>query len=41
MLLLKIGRTKSRKAIKDHYVDMAGYAANAGQIVLGDKNEED
>jgi hypothetical protein len=41
MLLLKVGRTKSRTAIKDHYVDMAGYAAIAGQIVLGDKNEED
>ena len=35
MLLLKIGRTKSRTAVKDHYVDMAGYAAVAGEIVLG------
>ena len=40
MLLLKVGRTKSRTAVKDHYVDMAGYAAIAGQIVLGDKNED-
>ena len=35
MVLLKIGRTKSRKAVKDHFVDMAGYAAIAGDIVLG------
>lgn len=39
MVLLKIGRTKSRKAVKDHFVDMAGYAAIAGDIVLGGKNE--
>jgi hypothetical protein len=38
MVLLKIGRTKSRKAVKDHFVDMAGYAAIAGDIVLGGKN---
>ena len=35
MILLKIARTKSRTAVKDHYVDMAGYAAIAGEIVLG------
>lgn len=40
MILLKIGRTKSRKAVKDHFVDMAGYAAIAGDIVLGGKNDK-
>tara|TARA_R110001592_G_C12926266_1_gene729006 strand:- start:530 stop:823 length:294 start_codon:yes stop_codon:yes gene_type:complete len=41
MILLKIGRTKSRKAVKDHFVDMAGYAAIAGDIVLGGKNDKE
>jgi hypothetical protein len=40
MLLLKVGRTKSRKAVKDHFVDMAGYAAIAGEIVLGGKDDK-
>lgn len=40
MMLLKVGRTKSRKAVKDHFVDMAGYAAIAGEIVLGGKNDK-
>ena len=41
MILLKVARTKIGTRTKDTYVDMAGYAAIAGQIVLGDKNEED
>ena len=40
MMLLKVGRTKSRKAVKDHFVDMAGYAAIAGEIVLGGKDDK-
>ncbi len=35
MILLKVARTKSNPKHKDHYVDMLGYAAIAGEIVLG------
>ena len=35
MVLLKIARTKSNTKVEDHFVDMAGYAAIAGEIVLG------
>ena len=35
MVLLKVARTKSNPKHKDHYVDMIGYSAIAGEIVLG------
>jgi hypothetical protein len=35
MALLKIARTKSGETNPDDYIDMAGYAAIAGELVLG------
>lgn len=32
MVLVKVSRTKCGTAIDDHYVDMAGYAAIAGEV---------
>jgi len=32
MVLLKIGRAQSGAPIRDHFVDMAGYAALAGEL---------
>lgn len=32
MVLLKIGRAQSGAPIRDHWVDMAGYAALAGEL---------
>lgn len=34
MALLKISRTASGTPIRDHYTDMAGYAAIAGELAL-------
>lgn len=48
MVLVKIARTKANSRKTDHYVDMAGYAAIAGQIggagltdVMTDKLNDD
>ena len=41
MILLKISRhTQGDKNNMDNFVDMAGYAAIAGDIVLGGKNDK-
>ena len=39
MALLKIGRIASGQVKEDNYVDLAGYAACAGEIALNSGNE--
>jgi hypothetical protein len=35
MVVLKIGRSVQGEAVRDHYVDMAGYAAISGELQAG------
>lgn len=39
LILLKLARTRSLKPNPDNYVDMAGYAALAGELVLDPQDE--
>lgn len=40
MMLLKIARSKGNPEYQDNYIDIAGYAACAGEIAAGDELEE-
>lgn len=41
MALLKIGRIRSGSGTKDSFIDLAGYAACAGEIVTEKKGKEE